>query len=67
MAVTLPTIQIANDTLANRALAAFNSDPAEYRAWLRSALVEEVVRRENLVLREQMANKRQEFSEILNG
>lgn len=66
MAVTLPTLTIQNDTLAQRALAAFNSDPAEYRAWLRSALVDEVIRRENEPLKAQMANKRIELGEILN-
>lgn len=52
MAITLPSITIQDDIKAQRILVAFNSDPSEFRQWLRSALLDEVLRREAAAIRE---------------
>lgn len=39
---TLPTITITDQTVWNRLMAAFNGSQTEYRAWLKSCLIEKV-------------------------
>lgn len=43
---TLPTITITDQATFDRLMAAFNSDPAAYKTWLRNAIKAEVARRE---------------------
>lgn len=59
----LPTLNIANQTTYNRLVAAFNSNPEEYKAWLKQALRDEVISRETRVIlsaAEAQANARME-------
>ena len=54
MAITLPSVSIQDDAKAQRIMAAFDSDPANYREWLRGALLDEVLKREAAGLRDQL-------------
>lgn len=50
---TLPTLTINNQQVWDRVYAAFDGDPATYRAWLVARLKDEVQSRELAALREQ--------------
>lgn len=57
----LPTLNISDQTIYNRLVAAFNSSPAEYKSWLKQALRDEVISRETrtiLAAAESQANAR---------
>lgn len=43
---TLPTLTVNDQTIYDRLVAAFHSDPNEYKTWLKQALANEVQRRE---------------------
>lgn len=57
MALTLPTLTINDPAKEARLLAAFDNSPAEYRVWLKRALVREVIKREQEAVSEQAATE----------
>lgn len=68
---TLPTLTVTDQTLYQRLVAAFHSDPAEYKAWLKNALRDEVQRREAQAIIDQananVANNQAQLQAIMDG
>jgi hypothetical protein len=67
----LPTLTITDQAKYDRVVAAFESSPARYKAWLRNALQIEVIRRETRALQDsvnaEMAQKQAEIGAITDG
>ena len=61
---TLPTLTITNAAKWDRVLAAFHSNPEDYKAWLRAALIQEVLDREVNTMVEQ---KKTETGTLMDG
>lgn len=61
----LPIMAVNNAPVYARLVAAFNSDPEEYRTWLRRALVLEVLERERAAIKESAREEARTRSEEL--
>lgn len=60
---TLPTLTISDMAIWNRLLAAFNSDPAAYRDWLKKELAQYVLDYET---NQQVAQRKTELTDGVN-
>lgn len=67
----LPTLDVTDPTTYNRLVAAFHSDPAEYKTWLKRALADEVQRRESATIIDtanaQVAQNAADIARIVSG
>lgn len=61
---TLPTLTINDTATWNRLLAAFNSDPAAYKAWLKDTLTDYVV---SVEARRDMISRRTEVQQQMDS